>query len=257
MDRAERVALVTAGFLMAAFFGALVYSAAGLNILVPTCVTDVAPFTEGKIVDKGDQRYEVHVVAKMWAFDPAEVRLPPGSDVDVYLSALDVTHGMYIENTNVNLMAVPGSVNSARVKFDRPGEYRVICHEYCGAGHHFMMGKFIIEEGAAVPPLSAAAAIAGEVPAGESGEEIFEDNGCGACHSSDGASGVGPTLKGIAGRSTRLSDGTVITADDAYLERSIREPGAQIADGYQPIMPAPSLTGDQVRELVRYLKTLS
>ena len=119
MDRAEGTALVIAGVLMAVFFAALVYAAAGLNISLPTCVTDVAPFKQGKIIDKGNNHYEVHMVAKMWAFDPAVVRLPPGADVDVYLSALDVTHGMYIEHTNVNLMAVPGSVNAARVRFDK------------------------------------------------------------------------------------------------------------------------------------------
>ncbi len=189
---------------MALFFGALLYSTAGLGISLPTCVTDVAPFERGQVIDKGDNHYEVHMVAKMWAFDPPEVRLPPGADVELYLSALDVTHGMYIEHTGVNLMAVPGAVNSARVRFDHEGEYPVICHEYCGLGHQNMMGKFVIVSGAVVPPPTATAA-SGAVPssAAELGEKLFEAKGCSGCHTVDGSPGVGPTMKGLYGHETR------------------------------------------------------
>ncbi len=38
--------------------------------------------------------------------------------MDVYLSALDVNHGFDVPGTNLNLMAVPGSVNSAHHRFD-------------------------------------------------------------------------------------------------------------------------------------------
>ena len=149
MDRIERIVLVASGALMAVFFAALVYAATQLRISVPTCVTDVAPFKQGQVIDKGNHHYEVHMVAKMWAFDPPEVRVPPGAEVDLYLSSLDVTHGLYLEHTNVNLMAVPGSVNAARFRLDTEGEYGAICHEYCGAGHHFMMGKFVVTSAAA------------------------------------------------------------------------------------------------------------
>ena len=256
MDRAESTALVIAGALMSVFFAALVYSAAGLNISLPTCVTDVAPFKEGKVIDKGDNHYELHMVAKMWAFDPPEVRLPPGADVDVYLSALDVTHGMYIEHTNVNLMAVPGSVNAARVRFDKEGEYDVICHEYCGIGHQNMMGKIVIVKGAAVPPRSAQPG-AGEAGAAQLGKTVFEANGCPACHTIDGTPGVGPTLKGLFGRETEMEGGTVVKADEAHIAEEIREPNKYVVKGFQPIMPVLPLTDAEVDELVQYLKTLS
>jgi cytochrome c oxidase subunit 2 len=260
MDRAENTALVLAGLVMTIFFAALVYSAAGLNITLPTCVTDVAPFTEGKVIDKGDNHYEVHLVAKMWAFDPPEVRLPPGADVDLYLSALDVTHGLYIEQTNVNLMAVPGSVNAARVRFDTEGEYGMICHEYCGLGHQNMMGKIVIAKGAAVPhpaaPAGAAPAGGGQTPA-ERGRELFHANGCAACHTTDGSASVGPTVKDIFGRQVKLTDGRTVRADEAYLERAIRDPSAELTAGFQPIMPELPLTSSQVKDLVAYLQTLS
>ncbi len=255
MDRNENTALLLAVLLMAVFFGALVYSATGLKISLPTCVTDVAPFKQGKIIDKGNNHYEVHLVAKMWAFDPPEIRLPPGADVDLYLSALDVTHGLYIEHTDVNLMAVPGAVNATRVHFDHEGVYDMICHEYCGTGHQNMMGKIIIAKGAvpvAAPP--AAAALGG--PA-QSGEELFQSKGCVACHSTDGSPRVGPSLKGVYGHETDLADGSEVVADDAYLEESIRHPNAKLDKGYQPIMPEVPLTDTEVEDLVAYIKSLS
>lgn len=158
MERNERLVVIVSGMVMTLFLSALIYAASGLGIGVPTCV-DVTPFTEGKVIDKGNNHYEVHLVARMWAFDPSEIRLPTGAEVDLYVSALDVTHGVYLEGTDVNLMAVPGSVNAARLRFDEPGTHAVICHEYCGIGHQFMAGRFVIGE---PPP---AAALAG-APAG-------------------------------------------------------------------------------------------
>src|SRR5574337_404612 len=150
IENTERLPLIGAGLLVVIFLAALTYAATALNISVPTCVTSMAPFDQGAVIDHGNKHYEIHMVARMWTFDPAEIRLPPGADIDIYLSAADVTHGLYIEHTNVNLMAVPGTVNFAHVHFSQEGEFDLICHEYCGIGHHFMMGRFIIERAATV-----------------------------------------------------------------------------------------------------------
>jgi cytochrome c oxidase subunit 2 len=251
MDRAERLALVASALVMAGFFAALVYAATGLGISVPTCVTDVAPFGEGKVIDKGGSHYEVHLVAKMWSFDPAEIHLPPGADVDLYLSAKDVTHGLYIEGTGVNLMAVPGSVNAARVTFPQAGTYAMICHEYCGVAHQSMAGKFVI---GAVPPAAPPAAAA--AVAAQEGKALFADQGCDACHTIDGSASVGPTLKGTLGRHEELADGTAIVVDESFIEQKIRTPNARIIKGYEPIMPQVPLSDAEVRALVDYVKSL-
>jgi cytochrome c oxidase subunit 2 len=144
MERHERWVLWISSGLMSAFLLLLVYSALGLGESVPGCVTEVRPFTQGKVERIDDRRVTVQMVARMWFFDPSEIRVAPGSEVDLYLSALDVTHGVYIEGTNVNLMAVPGAVNFARFRLDREGEYRILCHEYCGLGHQNMAGKIVV-----------------------------------------------------------------------------------------------------------------
>jgi mono/diheme cytochrome c family protein len=65
------------------------------------------------------------------------------------------------------------------------------------------------------------------------GGKLFVSDGCSGCHSLDGAPGAGPTMKGLAGSEVTLSDGTTVTADDAYLAKAITDPDSQIVEGYQ------------------------
>ncbi len=252
MDKLERLTLAASGVLMTVFFAALVYAATSRNIGVATCVTNIAPFDRGEIIPKGDNHYEVHVVARMWAFEPAVIELPPGADVDLYVSARDVTHGLYIENTNVNLMAVPGAVNGTRVHFDHEGTFHMICHEYCGVAHHMMAGKVVIRRGVTVaPPVPPAAKDL------STGAKLFEAKGCADCHSIDGSESVGPSLKGLFGRATHLEDGRTIIADQTYVEKAIQAPNDSVVKGFDPMMPEPPLTDAELQTLVDYLKSVS
>ena len=65
------------------------------------------------------------------------------------------------------------------------------------------------------------------------GEELWSSTGCAGCHSIDGSAGVGPTVKGLAGSTVTLDDGSTVTADAAYLARSITDPDAQIPEGHE------------------------
>ncbi|TFW09535.1 cytochrome c, partial [Oxalobacteraceae bacterium OM1] len=101
--------------------------------------------------------------------------------------------------------------------------------------------------GPAIPPGSPAA----------TGQGLAQAKGCIACHSIDGTPGVGPTWKGLAGKSEALADGSTAVADAAYLQRSIVEPQAQIVKGFPPVMPKMDLSPDEVAALVAYIQSLS
>jgi len=47
--------------------------------------------------------------------------------------------------TNVNLMVAPGYVSEGTTTFTEPGEYLVVCNEYCGLGHHNMYSRLVVE----------------------------------------------------------------------------------------------------------------
>ena len=111
----------------------------------PTKVAETAPFDQPGVVMTGPERYEVRMVAGIWSFNPAEVRVPAGSTVTFVVTSRDITHGLYIHRANVNVMLLPGQIARVRARFDHPGEYPMLCHEYCGIAHHTMWGKVIVE----------------------------------------------------------------------------------------------------------------
>ncbi|HKK67992.1 MAG TPA: cytochrome c oxidase subunit II [Bacteroidales bacterium] len=146
MGKSEKWALGISGLLLFVFLGAIVYASAARGIEVPTCITDVEPFDTDTLFQVGENQYELQMVARMWAFQPSTIELPVGAEVDLYLTSQDIIHGFHVEDTNLNLMAVPGAINYMKVTFDKPGTFFFACHEYCGAAHHTMAGRFVITE---------------------------------------------------------------------------------------------------------------
>lgn len=128
--------LLFAGLMLAL----IAYAAVRLGISVPTCVTSVKPFEEGELIQVAPGRYEAHMVAKKWSFIPPHLKVQRGSVVDFYVTSKDVVHGFLIDGTEVNLMAIPGAVNYAQARFDKPGKHQILCHEFCGSGHDNMIG---------------------------------------------------------------------------------------------------------------------
>jgi cytochrome c oxidase subunit 2 len=233
LEKHEKRILIAAVVLLLIFFGGLAFAYRAYGVRIPNCVTDVKPFDQGKVIQRGEHEFEVQMVAKMWAFEPKEVTLPPGAKVTLYLSTADVVHGMQILGTNVNLMAVPGSVNLATMTFDEEGEFRVVCHEYCGRNHQSMAGKVIIQEGATVP--SAEPPLTAETLT-DSVEALFDEHLCLTCHTLDGSDEeIAPSLNGLFGTSRTLADGTTVIADEAYLIDAILDPEKHVVEGYDPM----------------------
>jgi cytochrome c oxidase subunit 2 len=255
MDGLEKKVLAASVALMALFFVGLAYAYRSYGVRIPTCVTDVRPFTEGKVIQRGEKDYEVQLVSRMWRFEPQQVELPPGARVTIYLSTADVVHGFQLVGTNVNLMAVPGSVNVAVVTFEREGEYLAVCHEYCGVGHQNMAGKIVIRAGAQVPaPQPEQPAVAAKLP----GEDVYEKHECLGCHTLDGSESLGPTFKGFLGSVRKLTDGSEVTADEAYVVESIREPDKKIPEGHEEgTMPALEVPDEDLQAMLDALRRLS
>jgi cytochrome c oxidase subunit 2 len=83
---------------------------------------------------------------------------------------------------------------------------------------------------------------------------------CFSCHSADGSPMVGPTLKGLYGTKKTVVDAkgkeSELSVDEAYLADSITKPMEAITKGYPPAMPPNSMTADEVRQVVDFIKTL-
>jgi len=82
-------------------------------------------------------------------------------------------------------------------------------------------------------------------------------NGCAACHSINGAQGIGPTWSGLFGHEVLLTDGTPVSADEAYIAESIKAPQAKTVAGFEgQLMPSYGFTDEQIADIVAYIKTL-
>src|SRR2546428_2280793 len=90
------------------------------------------------------------------------------------------------------------------------------------------------------------------------GEKLFQKYACNTCHTND-ATARGPVLIGLYGRDARLSDNSVLTADDNYIRESILNPQAKIVQGFTGIMPTfqGQVNEGDLLKLLAYIKSLT
>lgn len=92
--------------------------------------------------------------------------------------------------------------------------------------------------------------------AARQGRQVAEDWGCTGCHSSDGADRTGPTWQDIWGTTVRLDDGRSAVVDADYITRSIREPDADVIEGFDAVMPTFNLSDAEIDQIVAYIRAL-
>lgn len=146
MSRSEIIWLVLSFGMMMAFMLATGYQTFALEMgppshdetIDPQKVDETAPFDQPGIKKIGENEYEVVMTMQIFSFNPSDIEIPAGATVHFILTSKDVTHGFQVAGTNINAMVMPGHIQKITQTFDRPGEYLVLCNEYCGAGHQLM-----------------------------------------------------------------------------------------------------------------------
>lgn len=138
--------------LIAAFVTTIVIGLAGSTLQPPSHVETIDPRTvwsdprfQHRGVTETAEGARVVAIAMMFAFQPAEIHVPAGKPVTFRLTSADVTHGFHIVGTNGNTMVIPGYISQFTMVFRTPGEYLIVCNEYCGLSHHMMSAKLIVE----------------------------------------------------------------------------------------------------------------
>ena len=144
IDKSEKRIIGITLALIGVFVFSLLYAKDKYKTDVPECLPYDKAYTEPKVNKIDEKTYQVFAVAQMWSFQPSEIYIPVGSEVDFYLSSKDVVHGFNIADKNINMMAIYGNINKTTVKFDEPGVYEIVCHEYCGVGHQNMKAQVIV-----------------------------------------------------------------------------------------------------------------
>ena len=86
----------------------------------------------------------VRMVAGRYSFFPKHISVPAETRLTFRWVSIDVLHGVHIPMTNMSTMIVPGYVAEITTSFPKPGEYPVLCNEYCGLGHNHMWSNISV-----------------------------------------------------------------------------------------------------------------
>ncbi|EDL48048.1 putative cytochrome c oxidase chain II protein [Erythrobacter sp. SD-21] len=172
--------------------------------------------------------------------DANEIHIPVGRPVVLELESADVIHSFWVPHLSGKKDMIPGRRTLLRIEADRAGEYGGVCAEYCGRQHALMGFVAVAHDdgdfrewyaerndrlipaglGATTPeePLFASRTVGSEQSADPrpvaganadfgqvSGQELFMQSGCAACHRVAGteANGLaGPDLTHVGSRRT-------------------------------------------------------
>jgi cytochrome c oxidase subunit II len=83
----------------------------------------------------------VRMIAQQFVFVPQCIVVPAGVPITFRITSADVVHKLSFLGTNYGLEAVQGAVTEATFTFPKVGEFKIPCHEFCGAGHYAMRGR--------------------------------------------------------------------------------------------------------------------
>jgi cytochrome c oxidase subunit 2 len=103
----------------------------------------VGEHTSGLPIVRPPPGSDVYLLGRTFEWYPI-VQLEQGKDYRLHISSADVQHGFSLQPINLNLQIHPGYDLVMTVTPDRIGEYSIICNEYCGLGHHAMVGRVIV-----------------------------------------------------------------------------------------------------------------
>jgi cytochrome c oxidase subunit 2 len=216
------------------------------------------------------QAMVINVTASQWnwsfeypdyGFTSDKLYLPLNQQVVLKMQSKDVIHSFWVPEFRIKQDVVPGRTTEYRITPDLIGSYQVRCSELCGTRHAYMESPVIVVSQADftawVTEQQAVAAKAGQTPEGR-GELLVKNSGCFGCHTIDGSKLVGPTWLGLFGSKVKLSDGSVVTADETYIKNSILNPSLQIVAGFETTshMPPFPFTDQQIADIIAYLQTL-
>jgi cytochrome c oxidase subunit 2 len=219
--------------------------------------------------------FTIKTTARMWSWSfqypngkvTDSLYIPVGKPVRLELISSDVIHSLYIPSFRLKQDVVPGKPDVMWFIPEKEGRYDIFCTEYCGLQHSYMISAVNVMSDSSYKKWYndttqlAVTKATGEVP-GAKGLSVLKKNGCLACHSTDGSKIVGPTYKGLYGKTeTVVVNGQEkqVKADDAYITKSIFDPNAEVVKGYSPGMMISyknAVTEEEIKQIIEYFKTL-
>ncbi len=91
-----------------------------------------------------DGTLTVRMIAGRYGFFPRHIAVPADTPITFRWVSIDVIHGVHVPMTNLSTMILPGYVAQVTTTFPKPGEYPMLCNEYCGMGHDHMWSNLSV-----------------------------------------------------------------------------------------------------------------
>jgi len=216
----------------------------------------------------------VTTIARMWNFSflyengkqSNDLVVPVGTAVKLKLTSVDVLHSVFIPAFRIKEDIIPGREKLMWFIPQKIGTYDLYCAEYCGLQHAYM--------GADLKAVSQAdfdkwytdttvvKSIVDASTPGAEGLAVMKNQGCNACHSSDGTKIIGPSYLGLWGKTHVVVRGgkeITVTVDSSYIRKSIYEPNYEVVKGYQKDLMQSyekTVSENDLLKIIEYLKTL-
>ncbi|PKP30636.1 MAG: cytochrome c oxidase subunit II [Bacteroidetes bacterium HGW-Bacteroidetes-16] len=210
---------------------------------------------------------EIEATGQMWKWSfkytngkvSDSLVLPLDEPVKLNLRSPDVLHSLYIPAFRLKHDVVPGGNNSMWFIPQKLGSYDILCAEYCGQLHSYMLSTVsVVGEDEYAAWLKSSPDLSNEPP----GLTLLKKNACISCHTTDGTRLVGPSFKGLMGRQENVLIGEneqTIKVDRDFIAQSITEPNAAITVSYQPNLMTPYkdiLSDEDINKIIDYIQTL-
>ena len=178
--------------------------------------------------------------------------LPKGRHTRLDIISKDVIHSFWVPQLSQKQDALAGQHNFIVITPTRTGTFPIVCTELCGVGHALMRSHVTIVEPARFNAWLKGGA---QAAAGPPGLAVFQQNGCGSCHtlaSADATGKVGPDLDNLKAEAAKANRGSL----EAFIKESIVKPEAYIQPGFSDVMPhifGTQIPSDKLDQLVQYL----
>lgn len=197
---------------------------------------------------------DVKVTARQWSWlftyengrKSTDLVVPQGKNVALNMKSVDVIHGFFVPAYRIKADVLPTMTTHVWFKAVDGGAFDILCTQYCGLQHSKMLSQIFVVPASDFDKWYAGQdvdipGLTSEAEKGEgTGIALMRQFGCLDCHSLDGTKLVGPTFKGLSGRTVEVLTGgkrRSLPVNQAYIISSIVDPGADVVAGFSDIMP--------------------
>ncbi len=89
---------------------------------------------------------QIDVTGGQWYWKLSDNKANIGETIVFNVTSADVNHGLGVYDDEMRLIgqtqAMPGYSNALKLSFQKSGQYKLVCLEYCGIAHHAMISNF-------------------------------------------------------------------------------------------------------------------